>query len=191
MPGRCGVCLIAGTGSIALGRDQTGRQARTGGWGHIVGDEGSGFDIGRRALQAVLRAADGRGPQTTLQEALLRAWGLASPPELMGRVYPASGQVVVPDIADLAGLVFAQAAAGDPVARRIVDRAAGELTTAVLAVIADLSFPGAVPLAVTGGVLRHQPRLRAAILRRVRRRQAVGPVVVVEVPRWPPRWRWP
>ena len=120
LPGRCGVCLIAGTGSIALGRDPTGHQARTGGWGHIVGDEGSGYDIGRRALQAILQAADGRGPQTSLQAALLRAWELATPLDLIARVYPAQSKVVVPEVADVARLVFEQAAAGDPVARRIV-----------------------------------------------------------------------
>jgi N-acetylglucosamine kinase-like BadF-type ATPase len=179
LPGRCGICLIAGTGSIALGRDATGGQARAGGWGHLVGDEGSGYDIGRRALQAVLRAADGRGPQTRLQETILRAWDLENPPALMGRIYPESGVVEVAQMADVARLVFAQAAAGDAVARRIVRAAAGELAAAVLAVAARLSFAGDLPLALTGGVLRSQPGLRAAVLRRVRRRRAVGPVVVV------------
>lgn len=176
LPGRCGVCLIAGTGSIALGRDPAGRQARAGGWGHVVGDEGSGYDIGRRALQAVLRAADGRGPPTGLHAAILAAWGLENAPALMGRVYPERSPVVV---AEVAHLVFAQSAAGDRVARRIIATAADELAAGVLAVAAHLEFAGALPLALTGGVLRSQPALRTAVLRRVRRRRAVGPVVIV------------
>jgi N-acetylglucosamine kinase-like BadF-type ATPase len=177
LPDRCGVCLIAGTGSIALGRDPAGRTARAGGWGHIVGDEGSGFDIGRRALQAVLQAADGRGPQTTLEPALLRAWNLASAPDLMGRIYPERGSAVV---AGVARLVVAEASAGDRVARRILAQAADDLAVTVLAVATRLAFPGPVPLALTGGVLRQVPGLRAAVLRRVRRRRAVGPVMVVD-----------
>ena len=176
LPGRCGVCLIAGTGSIALGRDPAGRQARSGGWGHVVGDEGSGYDIGRRALQAVLRAADGRGPPTGLQAAILAAWGLENAPALMGRVYPERSPVAV---AEVAHLVFAQAAAGDPLARGIVATAAGELALGVLAVAAQLDFAGDLPLALTGGVLRSQPALRTAVLGWVRRRRAVGPVVIV------------
>ena len=66
LPDRAGVCLVAGTGSIAVGRAPDGRTARAGGWGHVLGDEGSGYDIGRQALLAVARAADGRGPATAL-----------------------------------------------------------------------------------------------------------------------------
>jgi N-acetylglucosamine kinase-like BadF-type ATPase len=177
LPDRSGVCLIAGTGSIALGRDPTGHTARSGGWGHIAGDEGSGYTIGRRALQAILWAVDGRGPATSLEAALMQAWGLADPTELMGRIYPERGTAVV---AEVARLVFAEAAAGDPVARRILAAAAQDLAAMVLAVAARLTFPGPLPLALTGGLLRHQPGLRAAVLRRVRRRHPVGPVVVVD-----------
>jgi N-acetylglucosamine kinase-like BadF-type ATPase len=176
LPARSGVCLIAGTGSISLGRDPAGHTARSGGWGPIVGDEGSGYDIGRRALQAVLRAADGRGPATSLQPALLAAWDLARPADLMGRVYP---QRSTAEVAEVARLVFEQAAAGDPVARQIVALAAAELAAAALAVAAQLQFAGPLPLALTGSVLRHQPRMRAAVLRRVRRRVPLGPVVIV------------
>lgn len=176
LPDRSGVCLIAGTGSIALGRDRAGHTARSGGWGHIAGDEGSGYTIGRRALQAILWAVDGRGPQTSLEAALMQAWNLAHPTELMGRIYPERGTAVV---AEVARLVFAEAAAGDPVARRILATAAADLAAMVLAVAARLTFAGPLPLVLTGGLLRHQPGLRAGVLRRVRRRQPVGPVVVV------------
>ena len=61
-----GILLIAGTGSIAWGRDADGRTIRAGGWGALLGDEGSGYDLGLRALRAVLHAHDGRGPATGL-----------------------------------------------------------------------------------------------------------------------------
>jgi glucosamine kinase len=177
LPDRWGICLIAGTGSIALGRDCQGQTARAGGWGHILGDEGSGYDIGRRALQAVARAADGRGRPTSLQAALAQAWALASPQELISHVYPERSKAA---IADVAPLVFQQAATGDPVARQILATVADELATSVLAVATRLELEGAFPLAMTGGVLLHQPALRATILRRVQLRHQVGSMVVVE-----------
>jgi N-acetylglucosamine kinase-like BadF-type ATPase len=82
-----GVGLISGTGPIALGQDATGHKARSGGWGHILGDEGSGYAIAQHALQAVVRASDGRGPQTALRERILQAWILQTPEELIGEIY--------------------------------------------------------------------------------------------------------
>ena len=67
-----GVVLIAGTGSIAYGVNQDGFAARAGGWGYMLGDEGSGYWVGRKALAAVVRAADGRGPKTALTPLMLR-----------------------------------------------------------------------------------------------------------------------
>src|SRR5918994_242731 len=66
-----GVVLIAGTGSIAYGVNTDGYAARSGGWGFVLGDEGSGYWIGRQALTAVVRAADGRGAKTRLTELVL------------------------------------------------------------------------------------------------------------------------
>ncbi|HEX9069183.1 MAG TPA: BadF/BadG/BcrA/BcrD ATPase family protein, partial [Ktedonobacterales bacterium] len=109
LPHRAGIALIAGTGSIALGRDSAGATARAGGWGHTLGDEGSGYAIGRQALQAVTRAADGRGPHTALSERILAHWGLAHPEELFARVYPT---IEKGDIAQLAPFVLEAAHEG-------------------------------------------------------------------------------
>ena len=68
-PGEAGVVIVAGTGSIAYGRDTEGHAARAGGWGHVLGDEGSGYWLGRQALQAVVRASDGRGPRDVPERA--------------------------------------------------------------------------------------------------------------------------
>ncbi len=178
LPGTWGVCLIAGTGSIAVGRDRTGRQARAGGWGHVFGDEGSGYAMGRAALQAVSRAADGRGPATALTAAILRAWDLTEPQEIVTRVYPAGDKAL---IAGLAPIVLQQAGE-DAVARWIVSTAAGELALTALAAAGQLDFSGPVPLALVGSLLVAHPALRAAVVRRIRRRRAVALVVTVPDP---------
>jgi hypothetical protein len=82
-----GVVIIAGTGSIVYGRNAGGEAARAGGWGHIIGDEGSGYWIGREALAAVMRAADGRGPQTQLTRNILTHFDVADISRLPRIVY--------------------------------------------------------------------------------------------------------
>ena len=77
-PGEPGVVIISGTGSIAYGRNAAGEAARSGGWGYVLGDEGSGYWIGRAALRAVLREADERGPKTALTPLLLEHFGVAA-----------------------------------------------------------------------------------------------------------------
>ena len=178
LPGHQGVCLITGTGSIAVGRDGSGRQARAGGWGHVFGDEGSGYAIGRAALQAVSQAADGRGPATALTAAVLAAWDLQGPADLIERVYPGGDKAL---IAGLAPTVLQQAA-GDAVARGIVIAAARELARAALATAGQLAFPGPVPLALVGTLLCAHPGFRRAVVRRIRRRRSAAPVVTVADP---------
>src|SRR6185437_6227673 len=86
-PAQVGVALIAGTGSIAVGRNAAGVAARVGGWGHLLGEEGSGYAIGSAALNAAVRAADGRGEPTSLLQRILATWGLSAAPELIPYVY--------------------------------------------------------------------------------------------------------
>jgi N-acetylglucosamine kinase-like BadF-type ATPase len=173
-----GVAVISGTGSIALGRDAQGTLARVGGWGHVLGDEGSGFGIGREALQCAVRAADGRGPATALLDTILGHWQLPAPEALLERVYPTFDKTA---IAALAPLVLALARAGDPVACRIEARAANELALAIIAVTRRLNFvAGPLPVAFGGGVLINEERLRALVIRRIARTWSVDPVLVVE-----------
>jgi glucosamine kinase len=175
---RVGVALIAGTGSIALGRDARGNVVRAGGWGHVFGDEGSGYAIGSQALQATARAADGRGPATTLLDAILTAWELSAPDLLLGHVYQPFDKTA---IAALAPLVFAAADVGDQVARRIVARAANELALAASTVARRLDFTAdCLPLALGGGLLTRQPLLRDAVLLRLARAWSVESIIVVE-----------
>lgn len=176
-----GVALVAGTGSICLGRDARGTAARAGGWGHILGDEGSGYDIGRLALQAATRAADGRGEATLLLERIMGAWGLQRPDNMIGRVYNNDDDKAT--IARLSALVLLAAHDGDHVARAILQHAANELALAVLTVCNKLDFPGGkISLALGGGLLIHELDLQGRVLRRIRRRQPLARVAVVEQP---------
>jgi N-acetylglucosamine kinase-like BadF-type ATPase len=174
---RCvGVALIAGTGSIALGRSAAGASARAGGWGHLLGDEGSGYDLGRHALQAAARAADGRGKPTALLGLILGAWQLSAPADLIPRVHAEHDTA---GIARLAPLVLRAACDGDSVARAIVWRAAAELALTATTVGDALGFQDALPLALGGGLLLHDEAFRAEVLRRVARRRPLGSVAVV------------
>src|SRR5687767_3846468 len=82
-----GVVIVAGTGSIAYGKDGSGHAARAGGWGYLLGDEGGGFWIGRSALSAVVRQFDGRGPATLLTDLVLQHMKLGNPTESIHAIY--------------------------------------------------------------------------------------------------------
>jgi N-acetylglucosamine kinase-like BadF-type ATPase len=151
--GKPGIVAIAGTGSIAFGRNQAGRAVRAGGWGYIFGDEGGGFDITRQALRALLRSEEGWGPPTALQPALLAATASHNANEVLHRFYtPAWPRSRV---AALAPLVDEAAMAGDAVARDILHNAAQQLALLVAAVRHQLWKPGEdVHVAWTGGAYR-------------------------------------
>ncbi len=160
-PAGWGVALIAGTGSIAYGANPAGRSARAGGWGHILGDEGSGYAIGLAALRAVVRAADGRGPATQLRAAVLPQWGLADPESLIQRVYVDGAGAA--EIATLAPLVARSAAEGDAVAQAIINDACVELALAAASVVRQLELTGSVPCALAGGLLVNLPVLMSGL----------------------------
>jgi len=157
-----GVAVICGTGSIALGRSPDGRTARAGGWGYLLGDEGSGYAIGLACLRAVLRASDGRGPQTALTRLVLEHFGLDDPSGLVAQTY--EGAAGPASIAALAALVEMAALAGDSVARGILRDAGGELALAARAVVQQLALAGPVPCGLAGGVIVKGTALRAAFI---------------------------
>ncbi|HET9319598.1 MAG TPA: BadF/BadG/BcrA/BcrD ATPase family protein [Bryobacteraceae bacterium] len=151
--GEPGVVTIAGTGSIAFGRNAAGETARAGGWGFLFGDEGSGFDIARQALRAALRFEEGWGPQTSLHRALLDFAGAADANELMHRLY--TREWPKPRVAALAKLVETEALASDAVARDILLNAAQQLATLAVSVRRRLFQPGeATMVCYIGGVFR-------------------------------------
>lgn len=149
--GGAGVLLIAGTGSVAYGRGPDGRMERCGGWGMMVGDEGSGYAIGRSGLAAALRSVDGREGETQLLPVLLKALSLDDPREIP----PWAGRASKSDIAAMARHVLEVAAAGDGLAIRVVEHHARELATHVIALAHRLGpWQGDVPVVFHGGVLR-------------------------------------
>src|SRR5881227_1543182 len=85
-----GVVVIAGTGSVAFGRNGTGKEARAGGWGPTIGDEGSGYAIARQGLAAIARAHDGHGEPTRMTDLLCNEYGMCNPVDLPRFVYATS-----------------------------------------------------------------------------------------------------
>ena len=173
-----GVVVISGTGSIAFGVSHRGLAARAGGWGPTLGDEGSGYWIGRRALEAVTRDADGRGPRTALTQLVLDHFQLPRPQSLVSEVYhqPQGRRA----IAALAPLVDGARAAGDFVATEIMTQAADELARAAESVISRLEMRGEqFPILLAGGILKRSEWLAAELARRmaeVAPRSAVAPL---------------
>ena len=134
--GKPGLVIIAGTGSVCCGVNARGRRACAGGWGPVVGDEGSGSWIARRALQSVAHATDGRGPKTALVEAACAYFNVAKAEDLSTAVY--APNVTNSRIAGYAGRVVEAAKKRDVVAREIVEAAGRELARAAAAVIRKL-----------------------------------------------------
>ena len=147
-----GVIVISGTGAIAYGIDADGKEARSSGWGYLLGDEGSGYDIALKGLRAVARAADGRGDPTELTNRILNRLERNEPGELIRWVHAASRDT----IAQLAEIVFDAARTMDTVAECIVDEAADELVCAAVSVIEQLKFTEPFDIVLSGGNFIHQ-----------------------------------
>lgn len=185
LPEQTGLGLICGTGSIAFGRDGRGKKTRAGGWGHFFGDEGSGLWFGREALQAAVKASDGRGPKTALLELIMKEWNLTSPANFIGEVYDSgegSRGVDNTKIARLARLVFQAAEAGDDVAKLLIRNAINELALSLKACDKNLFFDRPPGLAITGGLILHSPGFLEGLLKRLQAMMSIAEVVRVEDP---------
>jgi glucosamine kinase len=155
-----GIVVSAGTGSVAVGRDRTGKRQRIGGYGWQMGDEGSGYAIGRASLGAVSRAVDGRSPKTALSDRLLKATRSDDYDDLVRWAAGASPA----EVAALAPHVLAVAAAGDPLAQGIADYAARELSQLAICLVPKMDITPPIPVAVTGGLLGADQPLRKTLL---------------------------
>ncbi len=180
-PDGWGIAVISGTGSIVVARRPTGELARADGWGHLLGDAGSGYAIGAAALRAVMAGFDGRGPATGLTTAVLAHWSLTAPPDLVGRVY--REPVSPAEIATLAPLVEQAAVAGDLVAADIVREAGRELAITAQAASRRLLLPAPIPCALAGGVIVKGRSVRSAFLAAAAQRGLrLDPVTLVTEP---------
>jgi N-acetylglucosamine kinase-like BadF-type ATPase len=147
-----GVVTIAGTGSIAFGKNRGGRYGRAGGWGYIFGDEGGAFDTVRQALRAALRYEEGWGEPTALRDSLLKETGAADANDLLHRWYGAASSR--DQVAALAPLVDQAAAAGDRVANDILKNAAQQLAALAASVRGQLFGGEPALVSYWGGIFR-------------------------------------
>ncbi len=185
-----GIVAIAGTGSIVFGRNSQGCTKRVGGWGHILGDSGSAYSIAVSGLRAALRAYDGCGLPTSVQERFREHLGLSSLEDLVNVVYPQGWSVQpkskVQEIAALAPIVAQEAASGDEVSVHIIETAVQELVQATQVVIDALFSPAEVVEVVTTGSVWQGcslmfERFSASVIQR-------NPLVQVIFPRYEPAY---
>jgi N-acetylglucosamine kinase-like BadF-type ATPase len=156
-----GVALIAGTGAVAFGVDAAGVRARADGWGPLLGDDGSGYAIGRAVLRAAMRAFDGRGPATALAQSVQERFALTS---LAGLKIAVRG-LAVDQVAAVAPLALAAAGTGDAVAIELVRRAGEQLAATVAAVARALGWQRTqFPLVTGGGLFESGPLVHAPLI---------------------------
>lgn len=158
-----GIALIAGTGSVAYGRDRKGRESRAGGWGWMLGDDGSGPWLAREAAREVMRRSDAGEPQGPLGDALLSAVQVRAAGELLGRLLTFREPR---RWAALAHVVF-ETASDDAGAEALVGRAAGGLADLVERVRKSLSMKG--PVVLAGGLILNNSQLEQVVRRRLGR----------------------
>jgi glucosamine kinase len=161
-----GILLISGTGSVAFGRGPSGTIARCGGWGAVIGDEGSGAWVGRRALSVVTASADGREPETALMGAVLTAAQVNEPRELIAW----AAQATPTQLATLAPVVSSVADAGDLRANALISLAVEELVLHVRALARQLfgDERAAAPVAFSGGMLTRGTTVRKRLEHRLK-----------------------
>ena len=159
-----GTVLIAGTGSICYARTADGREARSGGWGHLIDDEGSAYALGRDILRAVVRAADDRAPATALTELVAQRLGAPGVQPVIRFTYAPT--TTKKEIAALAPLLDPALQQGDAAAQAIIAHAADELTLMAAAAMQPLGLQTG-SMALLGSVLQKNETLRAAVITRL------------------------
>lgn len=170
--GRPGVVVIAGTGSIAFGRNEAGQEKRAGGWGPDISDEGSGFTIGRMATAAVLEAYDGRRPPTRLRDLLLESWNVQDEDGIIERLRRPPGAPTTarrPPFGELMPAVLQAAELGDAAAIEILLRAGRDLAALAIHIARALNFSTPPLICTAGGVFTHAPQVAAEFRRGVTR----------------------
>ena len=155
LDGKEGIILIAGTGSVCYGKNKDGKTAMAGGWGHLIGDAGSGYGIGRDALSAVARIYDGYGEPTILKDMIADEFSLDTPEKIVSYVY-SNDKSAVAAFSPLVDKAFSK---GDTVATQIIRSNAESLAQLVKAVASRLGF-SSCNVALLGGLMEHQTALR-------------------------------
>ncbi len=178
-----GVIVIAGTGSIAYGRNSKGQTARAGGWGFAISDEGSGHWIGRAAVAAAVRALDdaAEAMNQSLLESLMKFWQVKTREQLV----VSANATPPPDFAALFPAVLASADRGDRIALDVLAQAGGELASVARRVITRLfANAGTLSVAMSGGVFGSSPLVRQVFYNSLRSEHpeaAINPSVIEPV----------
>lgn len=155
-----GIAVIAGTGSICFGKNQAGQAARSGGFGHLIDDGGSGYALGRDVLSTVVQALDGRCPDTVILERVYYCLGREDPGAIVSFVYDETTDKAA--IARFSSIALALAEEGNPTAQAILNRGAGELYALAAAVQRRLGLEGR-PIALLGGLLSGENPYRQTV----------------------------
>jgi glucosamine kinase len=172
-----GIVVIAGTGSIVLYRTEDGKMLRAGGWGTVLGDEGSGFAIGRDSLTAVLKAYDGRGEKTVLTAKALAYFGIAGIEEIITKVYREHT-----DVAAFVPKVFEAANERDRIANQILTQNATALADHVRVLTMQVRPRTILPVALMGGVLESENVYSKLVREKINRSL---PHVAIQRPKFP------
>lgn len=166
--GGAGIIVISGTGAICFGKSADGAIYRCGGWGYLLGDEGSGYYIGQQAVIAALKDWDGRGPKTELRPAIENRYDIASIDMIISQIY--SGKIDRVEIASLAPVVFEKFDAGDECARQIISTAGKELGVLISATARRMSLQGEkVTVALIGSIFIQRDKLIPFMLTETKR----------------------
>ncbi|MHA6533645.1 N-acetylglucosamine kinase [Paenibacillus sp. BAC0078] len=153
-----GMLVISGTGSICYGYSPDGSCTRTGGWGHILGDEGSGYQIGLLTLKAVMRSYDGVQPPTAMTDMIMKQHGLTVISDLKGYIYNPSHTKA--EIAEFSKICIAAAEAGDEAALTILTGEAEALSNTANALLRRSPGLAGLPVVLSGSVFRYSPVFR-------------------------------
>ena len=179
--GKPGIIIIAGTGSFALAKDHKGATHRAGGWGRILGDEGSGYTIGRDGLNAVTKHLDGRGKPTILTELIDRRFGLSNHEKIIGAIYRSNF-----DVATVAPLVIEAAEAKDAECQRILNKATFELFEHVRILVNRIEeSKGArakIPVAFIGSLISNENVYRKILTQKITFSMPQVSVIAPEAP---------
>lgn len=180
--GKPGLVVIAGTGSICLGKNEKGELAISGGWGPLAGDEGGGVGIAQTALHSVAKASDGRGIATKLSERASEYFRASGPENLIVAIY--SPQIDNSRIAGFARLVVETAQEGDAVASTILQEAGYELGIAACAVVEKLRLEEKkIPIGCVGSVFKAGELLTKPMIEMI---HSIAPRAFLTEPLMPP-----
>lgn len=172
-----GLVLISGTGCVCHGWKEK-KEAKCGGWGWL-NDEGSGFWIGQKGYQAVLKELDGRDKKTKITKFLFKEWKLKNKEDLMKKVY---GKDLIKTVSLISKTVDKSAKAGDEIAQKIMEEAGKELAYSAISVIKNLNFEDQkFPLVLIGAVFKSK-----IVLKEVKRRvKKIAPKAKFILPKLP------